>query len=291
VTGEFHWIKDIIDQYDVAARQKHLLIVPACGFDSIPSDIGVYFTVNCVREKFKTDCSKITNYVAANSKFSFGTLQSALSAMRDPKMKTLQKDVYALNPPDKKSGNDSLPRFRYDKKAKSWTIPFIMESVNARIVRRSAALLDYGKNFSYDEVVKTNFFIGLFLTILAPILVFLLSFKIVQQIVTPLASRGPTKEEMSKGFCSCKFVAQIEDNKEGTKYLETKVKFNYDGYLATAVFVCESAISIVLRRNELNPAGGVLTPAVAFGDVLVERLKKSRIEISCVEGNEDKKKQ
>jgi len=190
----------------------------------------------------------------------------------------------------KKSGNDRLPQFRYDKIAKSWTIPFIMEVVNARIVRRSAAMLDYGKNFSYDEVVKVNLLIGLFITLLTPILVFLLSFKIIQKIVTPMFSRGPSKEQMSKGFASFKFVAQVENSKDGKKTLETKLKFNTDGYLATAVFACESAMSIVLRRNELNPAGGVLTPAVAFGDVLVERLKKAGIEISCVEeGNESKK--
>ena len=40
ITGENIWVKDLIDKFHNKAVEKNIKIIPSCGYDSIPSDIG-----------------------------------------------------------------------------------------------------------------------------------------------------------------------------------------------------------------------------------------------------------
>ena len=54
ITGEAIWVRDLIDDYHQECIEKKIKIIPACGYDSIPSDIGTFFTAKQINEPLKS---------------------------------------------------------------------------------------------------------------------------------------------------------------------------------------------------------------------------------------------
>ena len=164
-----------------------------------------------------------------------------------------------------------------------------MALANTRVVRRSVALMEqnqksYGNNFTFGEH-------GLFstkrmarLASFGSIIAFLILTTPLKRLVRPFLPKpgeGPSQETQDKGWFRATFIAYAEDN-------ERKICSMYGlgdpGYKSTAKLVCESALSLS-RHNELpggSEYGGVLTPAVGLGEVLIERLKNKEIEFKVL---------
>ena len=160
LTGEVQWIRKMIDLHHENAKAKGVKIVHCCGFDSIPSDMGVYFLQKTAKEIFGEYCQQIKLRVkAAKGGPSGGTIASLNNvleeASKDPSIFKMLENPYGLNPIGQQSGKDEndLMEIEYDKDFGAWIGPFIMAAINTRVVRRSHALADfpYGKDFRYDE--------------------------------------------------------------------------------------------------------------------------------------------
>ena len=162
LTGEAIFIKDMMDKYQETAKQSGARIVNSCGFDSIPSDLGVYFTQTKAEEKFGEACNVIHMRVkAAKGGISGGTIASMATIFEEVgEDKSRRKQVanpYLLNDdtdvPNVRQDNVSKPE--YDSTHKRWLAPFVMASINTRIVHRSNQLLgyEYGRDFKYDEAM------------------------------------------------------------------------------------------------------------------------------------------
>ena len=162
LTGEAIFIKDMMDKYQDTAKQSGARIVNSCGFDSIPSDLGVYFTQQKAEEKFGNACDVIHMRVkAAKGGLSGGTIASMATIFEEVSQdKSRRKQVanpYLLNDdkdaPNLRQANVSKPE--YDDEHKRWLAPFVMASINTRIVHRSNQLLgyEYGRDFKYDEAM------------------------------------------------------------------------------------------------------------------------------------------
>ncbi|KAG0164967.1 hypothetical protein DFQ28_009832 [Apophysomyces sp. BC1034] len=292
ITGEYAWIKQIIDRFHEEAKQNHVLIVPACGFDSVPSDLGTFMVAQYMKSKHKLHVADVKLSVTdARGGVSGGTIQSALGAMAGRSISLKRSlDPYLLAS-QKGIDKSSFPMMRrdHDFGRGKWQAFFIMSIVNEKVVRRSWSLAaergeSYGRLFRYKETMSMSFIPAFLLTAalltvipLASILFKIPLFYRLAQKCLPGSGAGPTREQRAKG----RFEMQIVANAEAEPYDEpvrvrgTVKGFRDPGYGDTCRMVAESALSIVKSLDQLpGKEGGVLTPATAFGDVLLQRLRK-----------------
>ncbi|NRB65253.1 MAG: saccharopine dehydrogenase NADP-binding domain-containing protein, partial [Saprospiraceae bacterium] len=165
LAGEVHWIRRMIDTHHEAASAKNLKIVHCCGYDSIPSDMGVYWLQKQVKENYGAHCQTIKSGVkASKGGLSGGTVYSMTNilaeAQKDKSIYGTLINPYGLNPEGEREGPDGrdLATIQYDSDFKSWTCPFMMAAINTKVVRRGHAVqgYPYGKSFSYSEVTLTG---------------------------------------------------------------------------------------------------------------------------------------
>ena len=286
ISGETQWIRKVIDTFHEKAKKQKIKIVNSCGFDSIPSDVGVYFCQSNYYKENGEYANEIKMRVAGTrGGFSGGTYNSLTNVIHEASLnKTVRKilnNPYGLNPINEQSGPDKkdLNSVKYDKEAKSWIAPFVMAGINTKIVRRSNALLNYkyGKSFLYSEAVLVgNGILGKiigYLSLIPILMVIQKKGSIIKRIVdffVPKAGQGPSKKERENGFFSLKFY--FGNNRR--KYL-TKVTGDMDpGYGSTSKMLAECAICLALD-DPLNKNYGVITPSVAFEESILQRLQNN----------------
>ena len=159
LTGESQWMKRMISRYSDQAKLSGARIVHACGFDSLPSDLGVKFLQQQAQARFGEPCGTVKMRVKAmKGGASGGTIASGVNAFKeaasDPAVREEMKDWYSLCPEaHRNSAKQRHVNTEYDEDFKSWVGPFIMAGVNTRVVLRTNALLNeqYGRQFYYDE--------------------------------------------------------------------------------------------------------------------------------------------
>ena len=286
ISGETQWIRKIIDTYHEKAKSLKIKIVNSCGFDSIPSDMGVYF---CQSRYYKEngEYANAINMRVAGTKggFSGGTYNSLTNVIHEASVnksvRITLNNPYGLNPVNEQSGPDKkdLHSVIYDKEAKSWIAPFVMAGINTKIVRRSNALFNYkyGKSFLYSEALLVGDgilgkIIG-YLSLIPILMVIQKKGSIIKRIVdlfVPKAGQGPSKKQRENGFFNLKFYF----NSSRKKYL-AKVTGDMDpGYGSTSKMLAECAICLALD-DKLNKNYGVITPSVAFEGYILQRLQNN----------------
>jgi len=284
LTGEVHWMRDMIDNYQHTAVSSGARIVHTCGFDSIPSDIGVYFMQKAMMEQHGVPASAIKYRTRAfKGGFSGGTIDSMMAMMEqaqtNPKIMDIVADPYALNSTYR--GLDGLDRKDqfYDEDFKAWVAPFVMAAINTRVVRRSNELLGltYGEDFRYDEGSITGQGTGGALSAAAMALgtstmnglASITPARKLLQKVLPKPGEGPSPETIETGYFDIDLLAKHPT--DPSLNLLGKVHGDRDpGYGSTAKMLAECAVS--LAQDELPVEGGFWTPASAMGDALLERL-------------------
>jgi len=290
-TGESPWVFQMIQKHHETTKKNGTLIVPMCGFDSIPADLGVFHVQKEVQKTFKKKADSIYSVVEmGNSGPSGGTIASMLNLVEDSKAAKLIANPLALaGATTKNSRQKGGQKFiGYDSQLQRWTLPFVMESVNTQVVQRSNYLLDYGKdNFAYSEVMASRTFIKtiIFYFVLAIFLVLAkISFTrehLVKKLV-PKPGEGPSEEVRRKSFFNYHYFADVKGEK-GRKYIGTMTGGDA-GYTETAKMLAESGLCLATQRDVLpiGKEGGVVTPAVAMGEVLLERLDKAGLSIKVL---------
>ena len=286
ISGETQWIRKIIDTFHEKAKKQKIKIVNSCGFDSIPSDMGVYFCQSNYYKENGEYANEINMRVAGTrGGFSGGTYNSLTNVIHEASLnKSVRKilnNPYGLNPINEQSGPDKkdLKSVEYDNEAKSWIAPFVMAGINTKIVRRSNALLNYkyGNSFLYSEAVLVgNGILGKiigYLSLIPILMVIQKKGSVIKKIVdlfVPKAGEGPSKKQRENGFFSLKFF--FGNNRQ--RYL-AKVTGDMDpGYGSTSKMLAECAICLALE-DTLNENYGVITPSVAFEENILERLENN----------------
>lgn len=289
LTGEAIFIKDMMDKYQEAAKQSGARIVNSCGFDSIPSDLGVYFTQKQAEAKFDSACDVIHMRVkAAKGGLSGGTIASMATIFEEVGQdKSRRKQVanpYLLNDdkdaPNARQSNVSKPE--YDSEHKRWLAPFVMASINTRIVHRSNQLLgyEYGREFKYDEAMwmkdgikgkLTSYALSAGLLGFATAMMITPSRELLSKHVLPKSGSGPSKEEQENGYFDIRLFGQTP-NKDS---ITTKVTGDKDpGYGSTSRMLSQAALCLAQDISKEEVKGGFWTPASAMGDKLLARLEK-----------------
>ncbi|MGB0119423.1 MAG: saccharopine dehydrogenase NADP-binding domain-containing protein [Solirubrobacterales bacterium] len=289
LTGETLFMRKSIDANHELAVKNGARIVHTCGFDSIPSDLGVLALHEAVTAADAGDLGETTLVVEAmKGGASGGTIASMKGQLDESKAdrnaRRLAADPYALSPkreaePDAGSERDSLGVSR-DPDTGDFLAPFLMAGVNTRVVRRSNALLDwaYGNSLRYKELMKGGSGpvgaakAGAITGALGGLVVGL-SFGPTRKVldrVLPDPGEGPDEESREKGF----FKIRITSTTSSGRKFRCRIRASGDpGYKATAVMLGEAGLCLALDRESTPPIAGVLTPATAMGGVLTDRLR------------------
>lgn len=284
LTGEVQWIRRMVDKYEDTAKSSGARIVHSCGFDSIPSDMGVWFLQQQAEQTFGAPCKDVRMRVkAAKGEFSGGTVASLMNAVKeaaaDPALRKEMANPFSICPKDhrSKARQPNLKGAEYDNELGVWLAPFVMSAINNRIVHRSNALQDarYGKEFTYDEAMivgrgmkgrltayGVTAALGGFVTASA----FKPSRWVVEKFV-PQPGEGPSPEAQEAGYYDLRFVGKTGDGKT----IKTKVLGDRDpGYGSTSKMLGEAGVCLAF--DVADKPGGIWTPSSLMESKLFDRL-------------------
>ena len=301
LTGETHWVRQMIDEYHDEAIRNDVRIVHCCGFDSIPSDLGTLVVQSEAIDRFGTPCDEVRTLVwRVRGGVSGGTAASMAELMEDAAedsdIRRTMADPYCLNPEGRRSGPDGSMQQspRYDKRREVWTAPFVMAAINEKVVRRSNALLDnrYGEQFRYSEAVQVgDGFSGATraaamsagLGIFAGAMAIAPTRKLLEKFVLPDAGEGPDEEARQSGHFELRVFGRGTDDSGQDFDIACRVSADLDpGYGATSLMLGNAALSLAIDDVDDGLDGGILTPATALGMSLVERLDDAGMSFEVI---------
>ena len=262
ITGETFWVESLIRDYHALATSNGVRIVPCCGFDSVPSDLGAFLLA--------------THHGAATVRAYFQLGGGGLNGGTIASVSNMVATKHIRNA----TRSDVLGTPHFDDWIGAWVGPFFMAPTNTWVVRRSAALFDawgepYPEGFNYREflrfdpplasikAVAASATIGLFgMTLRVPAI-----FHMLERLL-PKPGMGPSEAQMDNGWFSCDAIGESRH----ADRVRVEISNRGDaGNRSTVKMACESAFCLTLRQ--CTPRAGILTPATAFGDHLVARLR------------------
>lgn len=298
LTGEVQWVRRMIDEHHEDARIRGASIVHCCGFDSIPSDLGTYLVQKHTRDTYGTTCERVGGFVTdASGGFSGGTLESMTNALEeaaeDPEVRRTMAHPYALNPAGERDGPDGgmQQRPRWDEDLEAWTAPFVMSTVNEKVVRRTNALLGFswGRDFRYRESIAAGSGVmgalraagvsaatGLFAGAMSvgPLR------DLLRATVLPEPGEGPSRKSIEEGSFEVRLLGRGETSSGDPIDVRATIAADRDpGYGATAIMFGETAVALAEGTSDTPLDSGVLTPAAAVGVELAERLRDAGMTI------------
>ena len=285
ITGETPFAADLIRDYHEAARQQGTRIIPFAGFDSIPSDLGTLVCAQALHSRGQKT-RRVVSAFKVRGGLNGGTVASALAMATSGRMRDL-RDVLLLNPAEQRSSAErqrshDLTWPVYEESLQCWLAPFVMGPINSRVVRRSNALFketdsQYGDHFQYVEGYESRGRVSALITAFGLKCVDTLlrssPGRSIVRALSPSPGRGPSESTMDNGFFRTRFVAEGED---GGRVSMTLSATGDPGNRVTVTALCEAALALTASADTLPGGegfGGVLTPAVGLGTVLIERLK------------------
>jgi short subunit dehydrogenase-like uncharacterized protein len=323
LTGEVHWIKDIIFELDYAAVKSGSIVVPCCGLDSVPSDV-LAFVANKALKSFGGPSTTIDLSTSAwklgGASISGGTFSTILTTLEDvPKHKLLAiRENSVLSPV--KGTHSPRPRMLY-------TLPYsdrpvygawyFMAITNSQVVQRSWGLYElarrrhnattvapfsYGPNFKYEEfvILPSALYAVMYSIIFSAIAALLVLFKPARWFarrIMPGPGEGPSEKQLQSGSVKITNITTSNPNSQGEKIVVRSIFQGRGdpGYFLSSIMISECALALALdgaTLPQISTGGGILTPMTAFGEVLIERLKRSGyidIESELLVGTEPRK--
>ncbi len=277
LTGEPEFVDRTWLEHHAEAERSGARIVHCCGFDSIPHDLGAYFTVKQLPEGVPLT---VNGHVRSNASFSGGTYHSAINAFGRARqtMSAAKERKRAEQRPGGRSIHSAPARIHRKRELGGWAVP--LPTIDGPIVLRSAAALDrYGPDFTYGHnllakhlasvgALAAGVGTGFALAQLPP------TRKLMLKAKSP--GEGPSEAKREQSWFKIVFVGE-----GGGKRVVTEVKGGDPGYGETSKMLAESGLCLAF--DELPASAGQVTTAVAMGDALLERLQKAGISFRVVE--------
>ncbi|MFE4212954.1 saccharopine dehydrogenase family protein [Streptomyces sp. NPDC056844] len=266
LTGEAEFVDRMYLEHDGRARETGARLVHACGFDSVPHDLGVYFTVQQLPEDVPLT---IDGFVRTNAVFSGGTFASALTAMgRGPQMARAARER-RLHEPRLVGRRARAPQGapHFSPGTGTWALP--LPTLDPRVVERSARGLErYGPDFRYRHFASVKHLPVALGGTAATVL--LAGAAQIPAARNWLSSRvepgtGPDERRRRRSWFTVRFIGE-----GGGRRVCTEVSGGDPGYDETAKMLAEAALALAL--DDLPATSGQVTTAVAMGDALLERL-------------------
>lgn len=277
ITGEPEFVDLMYVRHHAEAVRTGARLVHACGFDSVPHDLGAWFTVRQLPSDVPIT---VDGFVRAGGKFSGGTYQSALTAFsRTTQMSRAAKARKAVEPRPTDRRVRAVPgKIGRSAELGMWVVP--LPTIDPQVVRRSAAARpEYGPDFRYRHFAAVKRlpmvlagavgFGGLVgLVKLPPTRRWLLG--------RLTSGQGPSAEQRAKSWFRVRFVGS-----GGGRRVLTEVAGGDPGYDETAKMLAESALCLAF--DDLPTTSGQVTPVTAMGDALLDRLTRAGMTFRVLE--------
>lgn len=281
ITGEPDFVRTSIDRFDAVARERGLRVVHCCGFDSVPHDLGALFTAQLLPHDA---AMTIEAYVRTRSTFSGGTWQTAIQGMA--RLREIGATTRRAGPEHAARTSAArrvraLPRrVRWSPQVGAWGVP--LPTIDPEIVLRSARALDaFGPDFRYGHYARVRTLRTVALGVAGIGAVAALAqvgpTRRLLERVRP-SGEGPSAEQRARAWFEVTFVGEA-----ASRRVVTTVSGGDPGYDETAKMVSESALCLAHDRARLPERAGVLTTAVAMGDLLRERLQRAGMRFQIKE--------
>ncbi|HVX33866.1 MAG TPA: saccharopine dehydrogenase NADP-binding domain-containing protein [Solirubrobacterales bacterium] len=278
LTGEPEFVDRTWLAHQATAERTGARLVHCCGFDSIPHDLGAYFTVKQLPEGVPLT---VNGYVRANAQFSGGTYHSAVNGFaRGRQTLAAAKERRAAEPrPAGREIHAAPARIRHVPELGGWSAP--LPTIDGTIVRRSAATVDrYGPDFTYGHNLLARHLATIggmaagvgtvaALAAIPPARSLLLKAK------SP--GEGPSEATRARSWFKVRFVGE-----GGGKRVVTEVSGGDPGYTETSKMLAESGLCLAL--DEVPERSGQLTTVASMGDMLLTRLQNAGIAFRVLEG-------
>jgi short subunit dehydrogenase-like uncharacterized protein len=277
LTGEPEFVDRMYLENHAAAERSGARLVHCCGFDSVPHDLGAYFTLLQLPEGVPI---RIDGYVRSNGTFSGGTYHSAVNGFaRGRQTIDAGKKRKAAEPrPAGRKIHSSPARIRRDESLGGWTVP--LPTIDGPIVRRSAAQVErYGPDFTYGHhaVARHLATVGgaaagiATVAVLAPI-------PPVRKLLLKLKDPGDGPDEGTRAgaWFKIRFVGE-----GGGKRVVTEVSGGDPGYSETSKILAQCGLCLAF--DDLPARAGQLTTVAAMGDMLLTRLQNAGIAFRVLE--------
>jgi short subunit dehydrogenase-like uncharacterized protein len=271
ITGETHWVRMLIDRYHEKAQSDGTRIIPCCGFDSVPSDLGAML----IAQALGPDTYEVKAFFKMKGGLNGGTLASMLH-MYESNANKIMSDPFLLSPSITRPPRDleiDPSKETYDTDAKAWTSPFIMGKINTRVVRRSCAIRD--QDFAYQEYTKFDGSLAGPLALITTAGGSLFdramdvpTMRRILRTVSPAPGEGPSQHTMDTGWFRCELIGKASNGRTAQAVVAGQ---GDPGNRVTVKCLCESALA--LAKDQLPDRAGVLTPSTGIGEALVTRLK------------------
>jgi short subunit dehydrogenase-like uncharacterized protein len=276
LAGEPEFVDKMWLRYNEQAKATGARLVHCCGFDSIPHDLGAYFTVLQLPEGVPLT---VEGQVLVGAQFSGGTFFSALtgfSRARQTIAAARAREKHETKPSGRRARLKLRPIHR-DPGTKKWVAP--LPTIDGFVIRRSAEAVDrYGPDFTYSHGMVAKHLItpiamgaGIGLAFVAAQIRPLRN--AMSRVVPP--GEGPSEEMRAKSWFKVRFVGE-----GGGKKVVTEVSGGDPGYTETSKMLAESALALAL--DDIPDRAGQLSPIAAIGDALLERLPAAGIGLRVV---------
>jgi short subunit dehydrogenase-like uncharacterized protein len=287
LTGEPQWVAQMIAQHGPRASTSGARIVHCCGFDSVPSDLGVWLVQQEAIRRTGVPCLEIdTRVLTIKGGVSGGTVASMLNvleqAVRDKSLRALLMNPYALcsdRPDAARVAQHDVRLPEFDAALGQWCAPFVMASVNSKVVMRSHALMHPATSLRYTEAMAMGpgpVGFGKASALAGALGGFVVAGAVppsrwaLKTFVVPKPGQGPSAEQQRAG----RFAFLLRGKPNHGEAVTVKFMGDRDpGYGATARMVGEAALSLVFDRLQKKREGGFFTPASLMGASLMERLQ------------------
>ena len=287
ITGEHLWVAKMLEEHQETAKKTGARIVHCCGFDSIPFDVGVYFTQQKAKEKFGAPADSVKGRVMKlDTVASGGSAASALdmveAMLADKSLREKAENPYlvAQDPSAQRPVQPDIRSAQFDQETDQWAMYFPMSGANMAMVHRSNMLLgyDYGQGFKYSEMIavksgakaRVRTFV---MTAVVGMMAFGPFRGLVRRLM-PKQGEGPTPEKIANGSFELKFFAKGPGGQE----LQTVIASDIDaGYGATPKLAVETAFCLIQDRSRETTPGGIYSPASAMKDAIINRLHQKNI--------------
>lgn len=267
LTGEPGFWRGVIERHHDEAAAKGLRLVPCCGFDSIPHDLGVLYTVQQLRARGGQGPVEIDGFVAARGSVSGGTWNTVLQTMAEMRGGSAERRSESNDTGRGPRPVQAKPRIHYAREVDRWALP--MPTIDPLVVKRSAELIG-GEPLRYRHYLTAKSMPQLAALLGGIGTVFALAQTPARRLLERMRppGAGPSEEQRARSWFKVTFVGR-----QGDASVVTEVRGGDPGYGHTAKMIAEAARCLVEDHDRLPARHGVLTPAAAMGELLIERLR------------------
>jgi short subunit dehydrogenase-like uncharacterized protein len=266
LAGEPTWIREMLDAHEETAKASGARLLFSAGYDSIPSELGVWHIQNLAQEQFGKPFARVNGRIrvfngdiGGGSALSGATTRAAVE--KDPSLGAKLMNPFLLVPgmegPAQPASMEPEDDAEFGK-----VFPFMLAMINVKAVHRANYLLGHpwGTKFEYQEMIMAG-----------PDAAD--RFAALHQAPPPKPGEGPSEEDRNNGSHETVFMGQSES---GEKIKIAIIGKGDPGFRSTSRIIAETALCLL---NADDVPGGCWTPVSALGERLLERLT-SKADIS-----------